>query len=647
MNSGIRLKHQLIFSVTLLSLLGFTLYLYWKGLPGRFILDDETNLFRLNLLNRNPSIDSLLAYIVDGLSSALGRPISLLSFAAQFYSWPKDPGAFKYVNIMIHLLNGIFVLILSRQLLHFMKVDKIHALYFSLAVSAIWLLHPIQISTVLYVVQRMTQLSALFMLIGMVCYFHGRRQIIDTPLRTISPFIWMSLGIGAGGILSVLSKENGILLPLYVLAIEFTLLQNNSINRFWKVWRSIFLYLPVILLGLYIIYSFNGFLLDYNNREFSMMERLLTESRVLSHYIFKIIIIQPSTYGLFQDDFPLSKNLISPLSTLPAVIFIIALLVVAVRTRKQNPLLSLVIFWFFVSHFLESGFIPLEIYFEHRNYLAMFGLSLGIVVFSVWLIRRIKSTLVLRATLLAGGVWALILVAISSQEIGLWGKPLLQAQIWGKERPWSKRAQVTRVNVYALYGQYKKASASLHQLFDKFPKNAEIYFSLFQLQCLDQRIKMYDFDDILKRIKKSRTSFAAITTLAKIMLLKEQGKCSGLKNTQLEKLLGALITNEKFHSQLADLYFLKARYYLLHKNSEKALKFLNLSWQKQQRMVSKMYQIQIYAYLKQYKTSFQHILEAKKYLQSHFKERFLYREELTKWEELILLKLSIKSGTTR
>ncbi len=650
MTHNIPRKSQIIFTLLLVGLLGLTLSLYTAGLPGRFMLDDETNLYRLNLLNNNPSLDSLITYVADGLSSALGRPLSLISFAAQFYSWPNDPGAFKYINIMIHLLNGMLILILSRQLLRFMRIDGTHSLFYALAISALWLLHPIQISTVLYVVQRMTQLSCFFMLLGLICYFRGRQQQIDNPSRVSIPLLWMSMGIGAGGILAILSKENGILLPFYVLVVEFTLLQNSPVQndsrpRLWRYWRNLFLYFPVLLLLLYLAYSFNTFIANYHHREFNMLERVLTETRVLSHYIFKIFVIQPSSYGLFQDDFSLSKSIINPITTLSSILFMLGLITLGFVYRQRQPILAFVIFWFFVSHILESGFIPLEIYFEHRNYLALFSLALGMVIFSVWLFRRIKSSLIISVTVIAACGWVLIMLVVTAQEISLWGKPLLQAQIWGKERPWSKRAQVTRVNVYALYGQYKKASTSLHELFKKFPHNAEIYFSLFQLQCLDQRITLYDFNGILKRLEKSKTSYAAITTLAKIMLLKEQKKCAGLKNSQLEQLLSVLIVNKRFSSQLADLYFLKARFYLLDKSLAKALHFLDLSWKKQPRMMVKMYQIQVYAYQKQYKSSYQHILTAKKYLKSHFKERFLFQEELGKWEKLILAALN--QGSTK
>lgn len=647
MNQDVPVKHQLIFSLLLYSLLGFALYLYSAGLPGRFILDDETNLYRLNSLNNDSSLKSLFAYVADGLSSALGRPVSLLSFAGQYYSWPHDPGAFKYVNIMIHLLNGIFILILCRQLLALMDVNRVRSLYLSLLVTALWILHPIQISTVLYVVQRMTQLSGLFMLLGMITYLRGRRQIIETPERKLVPFMWMSVGIGAGGIFAILSKENGILLPLYVLAIEFTLLQKCSQSNLYKHWRRVFLYLPVALLGIYIVYSFNGFITDYHHREFSMLERVLTETRVLSHYLYKLFIIQPASYGVFQDDFTVSKSLFSPLNTLAAVLFIIGLFVAAFRFRKQKPVLAFAIFWFFVSHFLESGFIPLEIYFEHRNYIAVFGVMFGFVLFLHWALNRINSTLIKRTALLAALGWCSIVVVVSAQEINLWGKPLLQAQIWGKERPWSKRAQVTRVNAFALYGKYKAASTTLHQLATKYPKDAAIYFALFQLQCFDARVTMYDFTSILKKLETAKSSYSALTTLAKIVLLKEQGKCIGLNNVQVEQLLNVLIKNKRFDFQLADLYFLKARYYLLLKKLDKALHFFALSWNKQPRMAIKMYQIHVHAYLKQFKKSYEHVQAAEKFLESNLKARFLYGAELTKWKKVILERLIQAKGATR
>ena len=77
--------------------------------------------------------------------------------------------------------------------------------------------------------------------------------------------------------------------------------------------------------------------------------------------------------GLHHDDFVISKTLLSPWTTLPAIAGLLALAVGALVLRKKHPLITFGIVFFFVAHALESTIIPLEIAFEHRNYLPSYN----------------------------------------------------------------------------------------------------------------------------------------------------------------------------------------------------------------------------------------------------------------------------------
>ncbi len=62
--------------------------------------------------------------------------------------------------------------------------------------------------------------------------------------------------------------------------------------------------------------------------------------------------------------------------SIPLVVFIVTLLVTGFAVRRRAPVLSLGILWFFAGQVLESTVLPLEIAFEHRNYLADYGILL-------------------------------------------------------------------------------------------------------------------------------------------------------------------------------------------------------------------------------------------------------------------------------
>ena len=134
-----------------------TVLVYWAGLDSHFILDDFYNLQGLVDVEEH----GYLYYVfTNGFAGASGRPISLFSFALQYASWPDSPFNFKLINLVIHLANGLLIYIISGFLWRQTGQRKENALLFQIIVTGLWLLHPIHTNTVLYAVQRMTQLSA-------------------------------------------------------------------------------------------------------------------------------------------------------------------------------------------------------------------------------------------------------------------------------------------------------------------------------------------------------------------------------------------------------------------------------------------------------------------------------------------------------
>ncbi|OQW95629.1 MAG: hypothetical protein BWK79_01850, partial [Beggiatoa sp. IS2] len=301
-------------------LLLVTLGLYWSGLYSTFMLDDSPNLDNLEKITDEALWSSMGQFIAGGgVSSA--RPLSLLTFALQFYDWPHGPWAFKYVNLMIHLLNGCLVFWLSLLLARLLVLSTERGLILALLTTALWLLHPLQVSTVLYVVQRMTQLSTLFTLVGLITYLKGRQLLAENKLS--KGFLTISLGIGLSGIFAVSSKENGVLLLLYVLALEMTLLQMLPKPVHWKIWFTTFIYAPIAAIILYFVVTFDKILQVYIIRDFTLGERLLTESRVLTEYLAKMLLLHPYDFGLFHDDFVISRGLFDPSTTIFAIILVV------------------------------------------------------------------------------------------------------------------------------------------------------------------------------------------------------------------------------------------------------------------------------------------------------------------------------------
>ena len=367
-----------------------------------------------------------------------------------------------------------------------------------------------------------------------------------------------------------------------------------------------------------------------------MYERLLSEARILIDYIGKILVIQPSGYGVYNDDYLPSKGLFNPISTSLAVLTVLALLISAyvIRNKQKYNFIVFGLLWFFAAHLLESSFVPLELYFEHRNYLAILGPIVILVFTASHLISYCKKLKLVGYSLISVSVlWLLATTLVSRNEIQLWSKPLQQALVWAKEKPRSKRAQIMSIPVYAMYGRNKEANNAIKTVIKHNPDDAAVYLTIFQLRCFDINLDFPDQINIYQRLKTANASNAAISTLGQMLLVRERGKCPGISNAELKKLLDSILVNKKFRHFFADVHFLYARYYILLKDANTALKHLRLSSQHSERIMTLMYQIQTLSYLKKYDDALDVVSQAREIMGKKLKDKLIYTKIVNTWEK--------------
>ncbi len=366
--------------VLLWGLLMLTAAVYWPGLAGPLLLDDLNNLESLIDMQSG----ALAWHEVLGGFEIGGRPIAMLSFVANWLTSAGELWSLKYTNLMIHLLCGVLLFWLAGRLL----AEPLAGVapqrwWLALLVAALWLLAPMLVSTVLYIVQRMAQLATLFVLAGLLCYVCGRQQ-----LR-----VRRRLGIGLMCLcfilfwpLAALSKENGALLPLLAVVVEFSFFQrpqSQADRRLVHGLLTLLVVVPAAGAAMALIMDPATLFGAYQGRDFSAYERLITEARILFDYGVNLLMIPGGTpLGLFHDDFVISRGLLDPPTTILAIALWFALLILAwnLRASAWAPITFGPIF-FLAAHLLESTIVPLELYFEHRNYLPSTGLflSLGVV----------------------------------------------------------------------------------------------------------------------------------------------------------------------------------------------------------------------------------------------------------------------------
>lgn len=369
-------------AAVILSLIFLLILAYFPGLHGPYVLDDEPNITSVRAIAlKEITWDGIQKALWSNDSGPLKRPLAALSFALNHYfaGGFDDTFPFKLTNVAIHIFNSILVYFLALRLVHSPALiaglgDKQKLQVAGLA-ATLWALHPIQLTNVLYVVQRMNSLSALLVILGLIAYIHGREKLEKSEP---AGFMLMGAGLVIGTLLGLGAKENAALLPLFAFVIEVTLYRSDCLNRPVRKRLAIFhFFLVLVPAAMFIGYlaTHPDFVMHtYAQRNFSLSERLLTEARVLWFYLSLILVPSTHRLGLFHDDISLSTSLLDPACTLPAVAGICAAAAFALILRRKYPLAAFAILWFLVGHSLESSIFGLEIAFEHRNYLPSLGI---------------------------------------------------------------------------------------------------------------------------------------------------------------------------------------------------------------------------------------------------------------------------------
>ena len=418
----------------LLLLLVMCTVIYAPGLQGPMLHDDYPQLSGLLEAENRDWRELSDKYLLSN-SGYLGRPVSMASFIASAILHGGDLRYWKAGNLLLHCLNAIVLFFLARVLLRAapVSVRPAQAGWLALLAAGLWLLHALHVSTVLYTVQRMAQLSTLFVFAGLLAYSSGRlRQV------TASGSGWWQIAVAFLVCLplATLSKENGVLLLLLMPLVELVMFRGAGlpVGRY-RAGRMLLaaMLVPVVLGVMYLLLHADHFLVSgYASRDFTLTERLLTESRVLVRYLHQLLVPLPGLMGFYHDDIAVSRGLTEPVTTLGSLLLLAGLLWLALVLRRRQPVIALGILFFFLAHSLESTILPLELMFEHRNYLASFGVML---VCTVSLAQLIRQPRVLAA---AGIVLLLSWSSLTVVRAGIWGSASLQASHFATLHPQSK-----------------------------------------------------------------------------------------------------------------------------------------------------------------------------------------------------------------
>jgi len=362
-------------------------------------------------------------YIWGDKSGPLGRPVSMASFVLEKLLLDGELTTSKQVNILLHLCNGALVIWLFWLLFRFLGIPGYRML--ALVLGAAWLLSPLYVSTVLYVVQRMAMLSTTFMLCSCICYCYWREKL---RLETFSVGLLALLAMLV--LLAVFAKENAVVvIPILLLleALWFQFVGGNGQPIRWlkRTTLGLIAFGGVTVLFVLVL-DWDGLAAAFQRRYFTLDERLLTQSRILWDYVSQLYSPDVLRMGLYHDDVVVSTSLNQPSTTRFAIMAwlgVLVLFMVALFWR-WGRYLALGVAWFAVGHSIEAGVFSLELYFEHRNYFPGVGLFLLLGALYAWFVRRWPLTAPPLLVYLA--CYALWLASLTGSQVQIWSsRPLL------------------------------------------------------------------------------------------------------------------------------------------------------------------------------------------------------------------------------
>jgi len=556
------------------AVLTLTTIAYWPGLHGGFLFDDFGNLPAIGAGGPIDSWPRFWRYLTSGIADPTGRPLTLLSFLLDARDWPADPYPFKRTSLILHLLNGTLLYILLNRLGALLGFELRRVRMAALAASAMWLLHPLLVSTTLYIVQREAMLPATCVLVGLLIWLHGRSRLVADKVMSGTAFT--VLGLGGFTLLGVLAKANGALLPIYALLIEgIVLIRRHPLpigraRRAYHVSLNLFATLPALTIATYLLWvGIRGIMLGGPAlRPWTYAQRLLTEPRVLFDYLWQLWLPHPFSSGLFNDQYTASTSLMHPVSTLPAILAITIMIIGAWHLKRGHPALALTILFYFAGQLLESTSIPLELYFEHRNYvpaMLMFW-PLGLWLGDIRTLSVLKHSLML--ALLLG------LALMTHVRADLWGNVKAQALMWARINPDSARAQVNAAQIELQMGDTRQAISRLQATLARQPDQAQIVFNLIGARCMSGGLHVGDLAAARTAMLGTANTGSLFSHWFDRMLpVVMSGSCPGLGPADLLGLIDAALRNPRLYEPgpQQDLIYLRGRIKLAQHRPDDAL----------------------------------------------------------------------------
>ena len=380
---------------------------YVPAVRDGFVWDDTALILRDPLIRSWRLIGEGFNHFlfVDATASDFYRPLQRLTYTLEYAAFVFRPAPYHITNILLHAAAAVALLFFAEELLQVFGVEARRCRGMATIATLIWAIHPVQSAAVVYVSGRADPLAAIFGFLG--CYL-TLRSLRAKPGREL---LWI-ISAGASFLFSAFSKGTGLIFPLLTILL-LLLIKRRSVA--WKTAVAA-VFVCTIYLSLRLPAEHNPPPVLRPAAPISM--RPIAVARAFAEYA-GLLALPVNLHMDRQIDAPPGQpgdpNMNRPawreLQTLLGISLIAAAVYWAMRARKRNPPVFILLILAALSYLPVSGALALNASVaEHWLYLPSAFLFLAATV-AIGALLQIQpaSRLALRAMAIALACWVAFL----------------------------------------------------------------------------------------------------------------------------------------------------------------------------------------------------------------------------------------------
>lgn len=475
-----RLIKKNIWYLAVIGLFGFAVYS--NSFDSSFHFDDYSFIVNNKAIREIGNVKAVWQAM-----NVPSRFIGFYTFAVDYYFYKLNPAGYHVTNFLIHFITSCLVYWFVRLLFLTPRFNESwltgQEKYIAFFAGLIFMLHPVETQAVTYISQRFASLASLFYLASACFYLYGRLAV-QKAHKAKAVFI-ISI---AFGLLGMMTKEIVISLPIMIFFLELFLFGRNILGRY-KASIGIFLTALLIIPAMFSFkvtqILFAPLVSESHFGDIITLDHyLMTQARVFA--VFLRLFFIPLGQNL-DYDFALSRSIGEP-ATLLSVALIAGLIILAFRLRRNYPILTLALAWFFIA--LLPNLIPrVNVIFEHKMYLASIGLCVGLSAGIHVFIEDKYRWIILSSIVLA-------LSVLTYQRNNVWKNEITLWEDVAQKSPDKPRANLNLGKAYLEIGQYETALRYFHKVLEIDPDNSKAYNNIgliyFKQNKLTEALRQFD-----------------------------------------------------------------------------------------------------------------------------------------------------------